>query len=147
MDLRQGTVFHWGVSTSVGIVRIRVSLSCRVSDFCNPRTCPEMTAGPHYTYLWTDQYTREPVSVSTGTLLHYRCPLATISATCSECMRMSIITIWKSLWSEMQRFIWIRHLSTLGCLSESSDSSQRRRKLPCASYFSSPNREMHWRVD
>ncbi|KAK8808863.1 hypothetical protein WA538_002232 [Blastocystis sp. DL] len=34
-----------------------------VSDFCNPRTCPEMTAGPHYTYLWTDQYTREPVSM------------------------------------------------------------------------------------
>ncbi|KAK8799344.1 hypothetical protein WA171_006089 [Blastocystis sp. BT1] len=34
-----------------------------ISDFCNPYTCPEMAAGPHYTYLWTDEHQRDPISM------------------------------------------------------------------------------------
>lgn len=26
----------------------------RVSDMCTDETCPEMTAGHHYSYVWTD---------------------------------------------------------------------------------------------
>jgi len=36
-----------------------------VSDFCTPKSCPTMTAGPKYSYLWQDDkiYTK-PTSVS-----------------------------------------------------------------------------------
>eukprot|EP01105_Mastigella_eilhardi_P020517 TRINITY_DN4899_c0_g1_i1.p1 TRINITY_DN4899_c0_g1~~TRINITY_DN4899_c0_g1_i1.p1 ORF type:complete len:225 (+),score=70.84 TRINITY_DN4899_c0_g1_i1:35-709(+) len=35
-----------------------------VSDFCTPETCPVMSAGPEYKYLWADgKNTRKPVSV------------------------------------------------------------------------------------
>mgnify|MGYP001033000515 FL=1 len=52
----------------------------RISDFCNPYTCPEMAAGPHYTYLWTDEHQRDPISVQTMLKMNCRCLLAIISA-------------------------------------------------------------------
>ena len=36
----------------------------RIADECTRSSCPEMTAGPHYTYLWTDARGGNPVSVS-----------------------------------------------------------------------------------
>ena len=39
-------------------------LTFSISDNCTIDTCPEMTAGPHYTYLWTDDRKQDPISVS-----------------------------------------------------------------------------------
>lgn len=36
---------------------------CSVSDVCTAKECPEMTAGPHYTYLWTDFHGSDPIPV------------------------------------------------------------------------------------
>lgn len=41
-------------------------LTCRIADECTSKNCPEMTAGPHYTYLWTDSKGSTPVSVRMG---------------------------------------------------------------------------------
>ena len=38
-------------------------LSFSIADECTSSTCPEMTAGPHYTYLWTDSRGSGPISV------------------------------------------------------------------------------------
>ena len=38
-------------------------LSFSIADECTSSTCPEMTAGPHYTYLWTDSRGSDPISV------------------------------------------------------------------------------------
>ncbi|KAK8822690.1 hypothetical protein WA556_001584 [Blastocystis sp. ATCC 50177/Nand II] len=34
-----------------------------INDSCTPSSCPEMTAGPHYTYLWTDAMHPTPISI------------------------------------------------------------------------------------
>ena len=36
---------------------------CRISDECTSQSCPEMTAGPHYAYLWTDFKGSSPIEV------------------------------------------------------------------------------------
>ena len=41
-------------------------LTCRIADECTSKNCPEMTAGPHYTYLWTDSKGSTPVNVRLG---------------------------------------------------------------------------------
>lgn len=43
----------------------------RIADECTSSRCPEMTAGPHYTYLWTDSHGSNPVEVFyiTGNLI------------------------------------------------------------------------------
>lgn len=38
-------------------------LIIRVSDMCTDETCPEMTAGPHYSYVWTDFNGSNPTAV------------------------------------------------------------------------------------
>ena len=35
----------------------------RVSDMCTKESCPEMSAGPHYSYYWTDFNGSNPVPV------------------------------------------------------------------------------------
>lgn len=40
------------------------SLTSSISDECTSTTCPEMTAGPHYTYLWTDAHGSNPINVA-----------------------------------------------------------------------------------
>lgn len=40
-----------------------VSFISRIAEECTRSSCPEMTAGPHYTYLWTDGRSSNPVSV------------------------------------------------------------------------------------
>ena len=47
-------------------------LTRRIADECTNKTCPEMTAGPHYTYLWTDSKGSTPVNVRLITLIDYR---------------------------------------------------------------------------
>ena len=47
-------------------------LTRRIADECTNKTCPEMTAGPHYTYLWTDSKGSTPVNVRLITLFDYR---------------------------------------------------------------------------
>ena len=42
----------------------RAWLSSSIAEECTRSSCPEMTAGPHYTYLWTDSRGSNPVSVS-----------------------------------------------------------------------------------
>ena len=34
-----------------------------VIDVCTPEACPEMAAGPHYSYYWTDFNGSSPVQV------------------------------------------------------------------------------------
>lgn len=36
----------------------------RVVDVCTPEACPEMAAGPHYSYYWTDFNGSSPVQVA-----------------------------------------------------------------------------------
>ena len=40
-----------------------VVLMHRVSDMCTKESCPEMSAGPHYSYYWTDFNGSNPVPV------------------------------------------------------------------------------------
>ena len=47
-----------------------------INDSCTPSSCPEMTAGPHYTYLWTDAMHPTPISVAFFILVHSRSPHA-----------------------------------------------------------------------
>ena len=44
---------------------LNIFLSFSIADECTSSTCPEMTAGPHYTYLWTDSRGSDPISVFT----------------------------------------------------------------------------------
>lgn len=37
--------------------------SFSVVDVCTPEACPEMAAGPHYSYYWTDFNGSSPVQV------------------------------------------------------------------------------------
>ena len=43
-----------------------ISVISRIAEECTRSSSPEMTAGPHYTYLWTDSRGRKPVSVRLG---------------------------------------------------------------------------------
>ena len=63
---------------------LRSCLTRRISDHCTPQTCPEMTAGPHYTYLWTDEMHRDPISVSLLLSCNRSCPPATTFQTRSS---------------------------------------------------------------
>jgi MOB kinase activator 1 len=35
-----------------------------ITEFCTPKTCPVMSAGPKYEYLWADDKIKKPISVS-----------------------------------------------------------------------------------
>ena len=45
---------------------------CSISDECTSQTCPEMTAGPHYTYLWTDSKGSSPIEVQLVLIFSFR---------------------------------------------------------------------------
>lgn len=36
----------------------------RIVDVCTPEVCPEMAAGSHYSYYWTDFNGSDPVPVA-----------------------------------------------------------------------------------
>ena len=58
------TVEEWIYSNLVDFVQEITLLYDSISDECTSATCPEMTAGPHYTYLWTDAHGSNPVNMS-----------------------------------------------------------------------------------
>lgn len=71
MDIRESALLHRRMSVNIRIVTFIIfHFTYRISDSCNPQTCPEMTAGPHYTYLWTDENHHNSISVCLFIIVH-----------------------------------------------------------------------------
>lgn len=58
------TVEYWVYENVVNFVDEVRLIYESVSDSCSPSTCPEMSAGPHFTFLWTDDTTQTPLRCS-----------------------------------------------------------------------------------
>jgi MOB kinase activator 1 len=41
-----------------------------IEDKCTSKSCPEMTAGPKYSYLWADDKQTDPISLPAKEYIH-----------------------------------------------------------------------------
>ncbi|KAM7459158.1 hypothetical protein BLSTO_00062 [Blastocystis sp. subtype 1] len=55
---------QWIYTNMMNFVEITSMLYDSVSDMCTKESCPEMSAGPHYSYYWTDFNGSNPVPMT-----------------------------------------------------------------------------------